>query len=459
MVGTREQTTPCSSATTPNPSRCCVMTASVPSSCRDFSERSGLCECNSLSDGSRDSNLCSLPKQHHRRPVRSFARDQPFIHGMKWTHEANAESRTWILTHGDLWRPWLSRHLGRVSGDSIFSEPRAATSATTILATVAQVSTSLIAYRAFATGSRSIATASPTTKHFRPRIRHTAPGVRAFICRSCLISTRLDFRAEGAVTPSRLFPWILLLQRSLSRRIHQWPQSMGSWVGRQGSGYQLASTYWFSGRNTLQRGYRSLWVDHSFLEGGWLRDISANTNLALGSDFALQAGIQYERWQFPSAGGHRLSRTSPHQFNFRIRLAGVHADGTSRRYRVCRTRRRYDGSRSLAGITMKAGYRTLRCCGTAGERSPRYSFVPCFSARSSHSLFPKQYESATRMMPPEQQGMGAAMLAALAGKAMPGGGGALGALAGGMLGMKDTGALVRRTAAKRNDRGRARRPL
>jgi capsule polysaccharide export protein KpsE/RkpR len=52
---------------------------------------------------------------------------------------------------------------------------------------------------------------------------------------------------------------------------------------------------------------------------------------------------------------------------------------------------------------------------------------------------PKQYESTTRMMPPEQQGMGAAMLAALAGKAMPGG--ALGALAGGMLGMKDTGAL------------------
>ncbi len=54
-------------------------------------------------------------------------------------------------------------------------------------------------------------------------------------------------------------------------------------------------------------------------------------------------------------------------------------------------------------------------------------------------LIPKQYESTTRIMPPEQQGMGAAMLAALAGKAMPGG--ALGALAGGMLGMKDSGAL------------------
>jgi uncharacterized protein involved in exopolysaccharide biosynthesis len=51
---------------------------------------------------------------------------------------------------------------------------------------------------------------------------------------------------------------------------------------------------------------------------------------------------------------------------------------------------------------------------------------------------PKQYESSTRMMPPEQQGMGAAMLAALTGKAMPG---ALGALAGSVLGMKDSGAL------------------
>ena len=53
-------------------------------------------------------------------------------------------------------------------------------------------------------------------------------------------------------------------------------------------------------------------------------------------------------------------------------------------------------------------------------------------------LIPKEYDSTTRMMPPEQQGMGTALLAALAGKAMPG---ALGALAGGFLGMKDSGAL------------------
>jgi len=53
-------------------------------------------------------------------------------------------------------------------------------------------------------------------------------------------------------------------------------------------------------------------------------------------------------------------------------------------------------------------------------------------------LIPKEYESTTRMMPPEQQGMGPAMMAAMMGKAMPG---ALGALAGSVLGMKDSGAL------------------
>ena len=51
---------------------------------------------------------------------------------------------------------------------------------------------------------------------------------------------------------------------------------------------------------------------------------------------------------------------------------------------------------------------------------------------------PKQYESTARIMPPEQQGMSTAMLAALAGKAMPG---VLGSLAGNVFGLKDTGAL------------------
>jgi len=67
----------------------------------------------------------------------------------------------------------------------------------------------------------------------------------------------------------------------------------------------------------------------------------------------------------------------------------------------------------------------------------RVAIVSLLLSAAIAFLIPKQYESSTRIMPPEQQGMGTAMLAALVGKAMPG---AMSALAGSMLGMKDTGA-------------------
>jgi uncharacterized protein involved in exopolysaccharide biosynthesis len=55
-------------------------------------------------------------------------------------------------------------------------------------------------------------------------------------------------------------------------------------------------------------------------------------------------------------------------------------------------------------------------------------------------LLPKQYESQARMMPPDQTGSGVAMLAALAGRSVPGLG-ALGGLAGSLLGGRSSGAL------------------
>jgi capsule polysaccharide export protein KpsE/RkpR len=53
-------------------------------------------------------------------------------------------------------------------------------------------------------------------------------------------------------------------------------------------------------------------------------------------------------------------------------------------------------------------------------------------------LLPKRYESVTRIMPPEQQGGGIAVLAALAGRGAPGG---LGALANNLLGLRGSGSL------------------
>jgi Capsule assembly protein Wzi len=121
---------------------------------------------------------------------------------------------------------------------------------------------------------------------------------------------KLDFRAEGAITPSRLFPGFFYFNVHYLDGYTNDRQLMGSWIGRQGSGFQTWSTYWFSGRNTLQLSYRGQWVDHSFLQGGWLKDINATTNVALSNNFSLQAGIQYERWQFPLLSPNRISNTT-----------------------------------------------------------------------------------------------------------------------------------------------------
>ncbi len=110
---------------------------------------------------------------------------------------------------------------------------------------------------------------------------------------------KVDFRAEGAFTPTRLFPGFFYFDVNWLSGYTNNRELLGSWVGRQGSGYQLWSTCWFSARTTVQANYRSMWVDHSFLQGGSLKDLGLVTNVALSAEFSLQVSAQYERWHFP----------------------------------------------------------------------------------------------------------------------------------------------------------------
>jgi hypothetical protein len=53
-----------------------------------------------------------------------------------------------------------------------------------------------------------------------------------------------------------------------------------------------------------------MWVDHSFLRGGQLKDLGISTNLALSRDFSLQVSAQYERWQFPLLSASKVSNVT-----------------------------------------------------------------------------------------------------------------------------------------------------
>lgn len=74
---------------------------------------------------------------------------------------------------------------------------------------------------------------------------------------------------------------------------------MGSWVGRQGTGLQLNSTYWFSPRKTVGFEYRGQRADKGFLQGGSLDGYTVKTDLALQSGMSLSGSLQYQRWNFP----------------------------------------------------------------------------------------------------------------------------------------------------------------
>src|ERR1700679_4267369 len=71
-------------------------------------------------------------------------------------------------------------------------------------------------------------------------------------------------------------------------------QILGSWIGRQGSGGQASSTYWFSARNKATVSYRKMVADKSFLQGGNLNDISASTTWMVHRGVELSAIGQYE---------------------------------------------------------------------------------------------------------------------------------------------------------------------
>ena len=223
--------------------------------------------------------------------------DQPFVHGMKWTLKPtpNLElgfSRTVIfggpgfpVTFNSFWRSVFSTQSGNFSAN----DPGDRRAGFDFTYRIPGLRDWLTLYCDSFADDEAFPPAYPT---------HSAWSPGLYLSKLPYLH-KLDLRAEGAITPERLFPGFFYFNVHYLDGYTNDRKIMGSWVGRQGNGWQLSSTYWFSGRNTIQLGYRSMAADHSFLQGGWLRDINANTNVALGANFALQAGIQYERWQFP----------------------------------------------------------------------------------------------------------------------------------------------------------------
>ncbi len=94
---------------------------------------------------------------------------------------------------------------------------------------------------------------------------------------------------------------------------------MGSWMGRQGQGEQVSTTYWLGHRDKLQFGFRHQKVstqlvrdpmDAAIPEGGNLSDANVRAEFWAGSTMSVAATLQYETWNYPVIALNRQSNVS-----------------------------------------------------------------------------------------------------------------------------------------------------
>ena len=132
---------------------------------------------------------------------------------------------------------------------------------------------------------------------------------------------KMDFRAEGVETDPPIGgnvghgffyydpTWISGFTNS--------GHLMGNWVGREGQGVQVWTTYWFTPRNKLQFEFRHLKVSREFMNGGTQADASVRGDFWVRSSFSVSAVVQYEAWTFPVIAPTRQSDvTSSVQLSF-----------------------------------------------------------------------------------------------------------------------------------------------
>ncbi len=113
-------------------------------------------------------------------------------------------------------------------------------------------------------------------------------------------TTHLTIRAEGLHSPHRNeFPGYYYFNVHYLSGYTNQRQLIGSWIGREGQGEQLWTTWQSSPRSSVEVSGRSMNTSGEFLQGGSLRDITVAADLAIRPQWQLRLEEQSEWWRFP----------------------------------------------------------------------------------------------------------------------------------------------------------------
>ena len=120
-------------------------------------------------------------------------------------------------------------------------------------------------------------------------------------------ASKLDFRFEAVYTntPARDNPpplsglyayWDLHYHDYYTNR----GNIIGSWIGRDGQGFQSWTTYHFTPKTSVQFGYRHAKVERNFIPGGeTVNDGSVHLSWSVWTSWAFSSWLQYEKWAAP----------------------------------------------------------------------------------------------------------------------------------------------------------------
>lgn len=111
----------------------------------------------------------------------------------------------------------------------------------------------------------------------------------------------MTIRAEGLLSPHRdlAFPGFFYFNVHYLSGYTNNRQLIGSWIGREGDGEQVWTTWNISPRSSLEASYRGMTVNREFLQGGALRDFSLAANLQVRPEWNVRGEDQAEWWRFP----------------------------------------------------------------------------------------------------------------------------------------------------------------
>jgi membrane-associated phospholipid phosphatase len=113
---------------------------------------------------------------------------------------------------------------------------------------------------------------------------------------------RTDLRLEGFYTdlPNLRGSGVQYFNSRFISGYTNFGQVLGHPVGRDGTGFRIATNSWFRSKDRVQLGFTNIVVSPKFIVGGGrIQDWAARFNVELNSRFSLQATTQYQRHTFP----------------------------------------------------------------------------------------------------------------------------------------------------------------